>query len=218
MKKAVICRDNRAVHLELNHRLRLADGFNLSGKIGAARLLLGNVGRIFDNLDRRTVEIENRVVGGLKPDCLSTFAQPLELAGFVLTTLQSFPERLVFRTLLGGVIDEQTVMLAHDLVQTVTHRVEKSVIRRNNRAVHLEFDHRLRLADGFHLSGKVGELLGEPHLFGDVVPGDEVTGAMAVGTANTVECRPQCDLIQLEFRFIRQCRRTLQASQQSLGF
>ena len=136
------------------------DGLQDMCHIGPRLHLLGDVSRVLDDLEGLVVEIQNRVVGGLQPDFLSPLAQPLILAGFVLATIEALPERPVLRTLLGDVIDKHAVMLARNLFKAVSHGVQEVVIRRDNRTVHLEFNHRLRLANGFNLSGKIGILFG----------------------------------------------------------
>ena len=49
-------------------------------------------------------------------------------------------------------------MLALDLGQRVAERAEEVLVRAQHLAVHVELDDRLRLADGFDLSGEICRL------------------------------------------------------------
>ena len=60
--------------------------------------------------------------------------------------------------MLEALVDEHAVMLALDFVQAVAHRGEEIVVGGDDRAVEVEFDHGLGLADGGDLAGVVGVL------------------------------------------------------------
>jgi len=113
------------------------------------------VGGVFDHLDPLAVEIEDRVVGGLDPNFLATLAQPLELFSDVLASIEFGPELSVFGTGRIGVLDKHAVMLVLDLCQGVAQRGEKIVVRRDDRAIHVEFDHCLRLGYGLDFPSRV---------------------------------------------------------------
>ena len=53
-------------------------------------------------------------------------------------------------------LDEHPVMVALDLVQTVTNRLKKIVVRCDDAAVRIEFDHGLRLVDRLQLTFIIG--------------------------------------------------------------
>ena len=61
-QEVVVGRDDRAVHVELDHRLGLADRADLSGEVGVAQLLLGDVRGVLDHLEGLAVGIHDRVV------------------------------------------------------------------------------------------------------------------------------------------------------------
>ena len=48
--------------------------------------LLGDVGGVFDDLERLAVEIQDQIVAGLDPDLLAAFADALVLRGIVFAT------------------------------------------------------------------------------------------------------------------------------------
>ena len=77
-----------AVHLELDHGLRLADRFHLAGIVGVGQLLLGDVGSVFDDLEGLAVEIVDGVIGRLDPDFPPAFADTLEFVGNILAAVQ----------------------------------------------------------------------------------------------------------------------------------
>ncbi len=91
-EEVVVGGDDRAVHLELDHRLRLADRRDLAGVVGALDLLRGDVGREFDDLERLAAAVEDRVVGRLDPDLLAALADPLVFGGLVFAAVEPRPE------------------------------------------------------------------------------------------------------------------------------
>ena len=72
--------------------------------------------------------------------------------------LSAVPELAIGRRVALGRIDEHAVMLALDFVQRVAERVEEVLVGGADRAVHVELDHRLRLADRRDLAVVVGGL------------------------------------------------------------
>ena len=154
-EEVVVGGDDRPVHIELDDRLGLADGRDLTGKVGICQLLLGDFRGELDHLEWVAVEIEDRVVRRLDPDLLAALADPLELVRDVLPAVQLRPELLVLGTRPVSRLDEQAVMLALDLVQGVAHHAQEVVVGRNDRPVQVKLDHRLGLVDRGDLTFKV---------------------------------------------------------------
>ena len=117
-------RNDRAVQIERDHRLRPADGCNHSSIFHAGELLRGYVCRKLDDLIDLAIAVEHGIVGGLNPDLLAALADALESRGLVLAPVEVGPEFAI-----GGAV-------AH---------------RRLNRAIQIELDYSLRLADRFDL-------------------------------------------------------------------
>ena len=113
---------------------------------------------IFDDLEGLAVEVEDRVVGGLDPDFLAALADALVFGGLEFAVVEVAPELPVLGAGAVGRLDEQAVMLALDLVQPIAERLEEVVVGGDDRAVHVELDDRLGLADGGDLALVVGVL------------------------------------------------------------
>ena len=90
-QEIVVGGDDRAVDVELDHGLGLADGGDLAGVVGVLQLLLGHVRGILDDLERLAVEVEDRVVRGLDPDLLAPLADPLVFRRLVLAAVELWP-------------------------------------------------------------------------------------------------------------------------------
>ncbi len=152
--KEVRVRDpDRAVHVELDHRLRLADRVDLAVVVGGLELLLGHVGRELDDLERLAAVVEDRVVAGEDPDLAAALGVPLEFAGLELAAVQPRPEIAIRRAVAVGRRHEHAVMLALDLGECVAHRTEEVLVGGDDGAVHVELDHRLRTVDRGDLAG-----------------------------------------------------------------
>ena len=154
-EEVVVGRDDRAVHVELDHRLGLADGLDLALEIRVLQFLLGDVGGVLDDLEGLAVEVEDRIIRRLDPNLFTAFPNALEFVGHVLTAVELFPKRLVLGALSVGLLDKHAVMLALDLLKRVTQRAEEVVVGLDDRAVHVELDHRLDLADGLDLAREI---------------------------------------------------------------
>src|SRR5262249_7570664 len=72
--------ENLAVERELDDCLRLADGGKLALVIGILQLLLRDIGRKLDDLERLAVRIEDRIVARLNPNLPAALADPFVLA------------------------------------------------------------------------------------------------------------------------------------------
>jgi hypothetical protein len=96
-----------------------------------------------DHLHEQPFRILDWVVGCLNPDRPATFAEPLVFGGLILTAPEHLPKRLISRTVSLVRLDEHAVMVALDLVQTVTNRLEEIVVRGDDATVGIEFDHGL---------------------------------------------------------------------------
>ena len=125
LEEVVIGGDDRAVQVELDHRLGLADGGDLALEIGVLQLGGGDIRGELDDLERLAVEVEDRVVGGLDPDFLAALADALVLRGLELAVVEVAPELLVFRAVPVGRLDKHAVVLALDLVQAVAEDFRK---------------------------------------------------------------------------------------------
>jgi len=146
-EEVLIGGDDGAVEIEFDHRLRTADGGNLAGILHVADFLLRDVGGEFDDFDGPAGAVQNRIVGRLDPDLAAALADALVLSRLKFTAVEARPERLVRVAAAQIRRREHLMMLALDFVETVTHRVEKVLVGGDDRAVHLELDHRLRPAD-----------------------------------------------------------------------
>ena len=87
LQEIFVGRNDRAVHLKLDYRLRLTDGRDLAREIREAQLLLRHIGGILDHFEGFAVGIENRIVGGLNPDFFSALAEALVLRRLILATV-----------------------------------------------------------------------------------------------------------------------------------
>ncbi len=124
---------------------------------GGVLLLAGSdVGGEFDDLHGLAVGVEDRVVGGFDPHRLAAFAQPLELGRLETSLAQTLPEGGVVDTAAKGRLDEDAMMRADDLVETVTHHREEILVGVEDDAVEIEFDHRLRARDRVDLAQQLG--------------------------------------------------------------
>ncbi len=155
-QEIVIGRQDAAIHAELDHRLRFGDRGQLPRRVGRLQLLRGDVGRELDHLVRPPLAVQHRVVRSLDPDLAQTFAEAAVLSGVIFATPQAYPEVAVFRAarLLG--VDEQGVMLALDLLQPVTHRLQEIVIGPQDGAVERELDDGLHAMQRGHLRFQLG--------------------------------------------------------------
>ena len=106
----------------------------------------------FDHLGGLAGGIENGIVGSLDPHFPSAFADTLEFTRHILAAIQLRPELPVVGTLAVGFFDEHAVVLTLNLIQRVAQRLQEVVVRLGNRAIHLELDDSLRLADGGDLA------------------------------------------------------------------
>ncbi len=160
----------------MNHLRTLLGDFSrryrdvISGA-GTARVLLvlldtgGNVRRELHDFVQTPRSVVDRVVVGLQPDDLTAFIHALELPVEELALIQTAPEILI-----GAAVDqrrgaEQTVMLALELGEVVTHARKKILVGGKNVAVEIELDHRHRPINRLQLGVGLVLLL---HLGGDI--------------------------------------------------
>src|SRR5277367_54132 len=152
-QEIAVCRDDSAVHVELDYGLRLPDRGNLARKIGGAQLLFGDVGRKLDDLEGLLLLVKNGIVAREDPDLLAALADALVLRRGVFATIEFGPEFPIFGTVAHGRFGKHAVMLALDFRQRVTHRLQEILVRRNDGAIHVEFDDGLSSQDCINLAG-----------------------------------------------------------------
>ena len=136
-----------------------ADGGDLAHIVCVLQLLHGHVSRKLDHLEGLSAGIENRVIGSLNPDLLAAFADALVFGRLVFAAIQGRPELAIFAALLVGRLDKHAVVLALNLLEPVTQRLEEVVVGIENCTVHVERDDRLRFANRRNLPGIVGKQL-----------------------------------------------------------
>src|ERR1700721_3779199 len=118
--------------------------------------LCRGVGCVFDDLERLAVEIEDRVVGGLDPDTPAALGDPLVFRGLLRAAIEGGPEVAIFGAVALGGIDKHAVVVALDLSQSISDRVQEIVVRGDDGAIHVELDDRLRFTDRSDLAGDLG--------------------------------------------------------------
>ena len=151
-QEVLIGRDDGAVEIELDHRLGAADRGNLSGILEAANLACGDVGRELDDLHRLAGLVDDRIVGRLDPDLAAALAEPLVLGGLIFAATETCPELAIGRAAALFRHDEHAMVLAFDLVEPIADSVQEILVGREDGAVEIEFDDRLRLAECNDLS------------------------------------------------------------------
>ncbi len=129
--------------------MRLAHGF---AKLRGEFQLRRDVGRVLDDLERFAFRIENRVVARLDPHLTPAFGDALVLSGVVFAERKLCPQRAVLGASALAGFDEHPVMLAAKLLQRIPHEAQEVGIGSADRAVEVEFDDGLRLADGGELA------------------------------------------------------------------
>jgi hypothetical protein len=146
-EEVLIGGDDGAVEIEFDHRLRTADGGNLAGILHVADFLRRDVGGELDNFDGPAGVVQNRIVGRLDPDLATALADALVFSRLKFTAVEAGPKRFISLAAAQLRRREHLMMLALDFIETVAHRVEEILVGNDDRAVHLELDHRLRPVD-----------------------------------------------------------------------
>jgi hypothetical protein len=154
-EEIVVGGDDGAVEIELDHGLRAGDRRDLAGVLHAADLALGDVGGELDDLGRLVGAVQDRIVRGLDPHFAAALGDALVFGGLIFAAIEPGPERVIVRIVALLRRHEHAVVLACDFVEPVTHRVEEILVGGDDRAVHVELDHRLRLADRNRLRQRV---------------------------------------------------------------
>ena len=160
LQKVFVGVEDVAFQVELDHRLRLADGAELTGHIGGADLDGGDVSCVFDDLEGFAVWPEDGVVGRLDPHFAATLGQSAVLRGVEVATPEFFPELAVFEAAALFRQHEDGMMLAQHFLGGVAHRFQEVVVGLDDGAVQLELDHRLRAVDGRELAFDFGPVQG----------------------------------------------------------
>jgi hypothetical protein len=156
LEKILVGGDDGAVHVELDHGLGAADRDDLSGVFHVSNFLRCDVGGEFDDTERLAVLVEDRVVRRLDPDLLAALADALVFRRLELAGIETGPEFPIGGALALHRFHEHAVVLALDLAERVAQHLEEVLIRGNDRAVHVERDHRLRFLDRLHRRSRNG--------------------------------------------------------------
>jgi hypothetical protein len=165
VQEIIVRRLDRAVQFERNHGLRLADCGNLARKVRGVQFGLGDVRRVFHDLECAALLVENRVVGRENPDFLAALADPLELPGLVFATAEFGPELAIGRTVAHLRLDEYAVMLALNFGKRIAERLQEILVGGHDGAVQIELDRCLDAVDRHQLA----RIFHRPNLFlGDV--------------------------------------------------
>ena len=97
LEEIVVRVEDRSVGGVFGDDPRLRDGFELSGDLGGQQFGRGDVGSDLDDLEHLPGRADDRIVGGLNPNCLSAFADALVLARVEFAAAELGPEFLVVR-------------------------------------------------------------------------------------------------------------------------
>ena len=100
----------------------------------------------------------------------STFGDALVLSNLVNPCIQFFPEFLIFGTVLILAVYEHPVVFALNFFEGVTDSFTEIVVGLDDRAIHLEFNHSLGIADCAQLTGQIAVLFFLLDSPGDVFP------------------------------------------------
>jgi len=133
-------REHPAIHVEFDHRHGPVNGRHQG--VAQFRLLLpgGNVRGDFVDAGDPALPVQHRVIGGLEPQLLARLGDPFHLVPEIFSGPEFGPELVICRG--GGVIGgaENTVVLALQLGQAVTHEGAETVVGAEDGAVGGEFD------------------------------------------------------------------------------
>ena len=151
-EEVVVCTDNRAIELELNHRLRFRNGGDLSFVVRRRAHPLGDVRGVLDDHERLAVLVEDRVIGGLDPDGLAVLLDALVGRAVELAPAQLGPE-IEIRGLfpLSG-LHKNAVMLTDDLARLIAYGITEISIRLEDMPLKVKMNHRHGLIQRADLS------------------------------------------------------------------
>ena len=153
--KIVIHISDIAFEIKLNHAHHFTDGGNLPWKVRVIQLFTGDICRIFHDLEWLAIHVENRVVAGLQPDFLASFAKTFVLAFIGFTTGQFLPKLLVLGTVFIGGFHKHAVMVANHLFGAVASHGCKVFIHIGDVAFEVKRDHAHDFTDRAYLPLKV---------------------------------------------------------------
>jgi hypothetical protein len=102
--------------------------------------LSGGVGWVFHDLERPSIQIEDRIVGGLNPDFLATLADPLVFAGLIPAAIEAVPELAISGAVAFRRLHKRAVVLARDFAERIARRIQEIGVGGADRAVHVELD------------------------------------------------------------------------------
>ena len=155
VQEILVCGNDSSVKIEFDDRLRTADRDHFSGGFEAFEFLRRDICSEFDDFERLTTLVHDRVIGGLDPDLPAAFGDPLELPCLKFTPVKVTPELPISDTLVYGRLHKYTVVLALDLIERVAERLEKILIRFDDRAIEIEFYDGLGATDGGRLRQRI---------------------------------------------------------------
>src|SRR5580698_2306902 len=102
LQEIVVRGENRTVELELDDRLRLAHGAQLTGEIGSTQLLGGDIRRKLDHLVGLPRGVEHGIVTCLNPDLFAASTESFVLTAVVLAVTEFAPEQAVVAAIAMG--------------------------------------------------------------------------------------------------------------------
>ena len=140
---------------KFDYRLRARDRLKLTGILDRLLLRGCDIGGEFHHLERLSA-FGNGIIGRLDPYFPVAFGEALIGAGVIFAASEPRPEGAIFGRRRIGRLAEHAVVLADDLVEAITKRFAEILVRRENIAVEIEFDDRLRLGDGVKNVFRIG--------------------------------------------------------------
>ncbi len=194
-KEGVIGRDDRAVELEFDNRLRAADGADLGAVFVGDDFRLSDVRRELHHFEWLAVAVENGVVGGLNPDLVAGLGHSFIFAGVELAGAELFPERLVGgrRRLLA--VDKDGMVPANNFAQRIAGDVEKVFVGVEDFPLKRELDHRLGTVERFQ-----NAVIGADG--GDVVPLKDIADIVAVSVCHGADVELEFEVAHRDVRLV----------------
>src|ERR1700685_4436789 len=118
-EKIIVGLNDRAVHVELDHGLRLADGRNLSGGVDSGGSFRGHVGADSDDLGDAVHFIADGTIDGLEPNLPAVFAEVFESVPLRFSGAEMIPEGAVGMGAGPLGVDENLMVLADKILEPI---------------------------------------------------------------------------------------------------